>query len=84
MDLSTCIDCLKEDGFMVVSLALNNSIDLKDLKPSEKMAFILGNEGSGISKEIILKSDVSAKITMKEFESLNVSIAGSIAMYSFM
>lgn len=84
MDLSTCIDCLKEDGFMVVSLALNNSIDLKDLKPSEKMAFILGNEGSGISEEIILKSDVSAKITMKEFESLNVSIAGSIAMYSFM
>ena len=82
-DLIDSIKILKNEGYKVVSLTLDNSIYLKDLKPSNKMAFILGNEGNGIRKEIQDISDEKVKIEMKEFESLNVSIAGSIAMYMF-
>ena len=45
------------------------------------MAIILGNEGQGIDKEI-LKNNKNIFIEMKNMESLNVSIAGSIIMYN--
>ncbi|MTL83953.1 RNA methyltransferase, partial [Turicibacter sanguinis] len=48
------------------------------------MAFILGNEGSGVSKELLSLTDGNIFIEMSEnIESLNVSIAGSIIMYRF-
>lgn len=82
MDLLEAIKKLKVDGFEVISLSLNNSIDIEDLKEVNKMAFILGNEGNGIKKEIEDASDKKARIDI-DFESLNVAIAGSIVMYKY-
>ena len=71
----------KLEEYDVYGTSLVNGIPLQNIKPKEKMAIILGNEGQGIDKEI-LKNNKNIFIEMKNMESLNVSIAGSIIMYN--
>lgn len=47
------------------------------------MAFIVGNEGNGMNKDILQKCDYVGYIPINTIESLNVAIAGSIMMYHF-
>lgn len=82
-DLNEVITSLKEKGVQIVSTALENAKNMKDIPVSEKMAFILGNEGQGVSKECIQNSDVCLRIEMNGFESLNVGVAGGIIMYEY-
>ena len=52
----------------------------EDLK--KNIALIIGNEGNGISGELIEGSDVKIKIPMYgNIESLNASVAAGILMY---
>lgn len=74
---------LKKDDFCVYSFALKNATAFKDLKEKEKMAFVFGNEGSGIRKEVLEVSDETIKIEMNHFESLNVAVACGIVLYQF-
>lgn len=74
---------LKKKGHILISTALrNNSVFAHEFifKKSEKYVIILGNEGNGISKDILDLSDVSLKINIRGMESLNVAIAGGIIM----
>ena len=53
-----------------------NDINFKNLN-----AIILGNEGNGVSKETIERSNINAYIPINtSMESLNVAIAGGIIM----
>lgn len=52
-------------------------------KTPNKIGLILGNEGSGVRKEIIDLANEKIKIKMNNTESLNVGVAGSILMYEF-
>ena len=75
---------LKDNGFKVYATGLrNNSLELYDVNNEDKMAFILGNEGSGVLKEIMDISDEIIKIDMCNIDSLNVAMAGAIVMYRF-
>ena len=57
---------------------------LGEIEDASKMAVILGNEGQGVSSELLTQTDQNIFIEMTEnIESLNVSIAGSIIMYRF-
>ncbi len=57
-----------------------NGVELSKIEYDKKLALILGNEGSGISKEVL--SLTSENITIKtNVESLNVGVAGSIIMH---
>ena len=47
----------------------------------DKVVLILGNEGSGVSKTLLDKSDINLTISMSDTESLNVGVAGSIIMH---
>ena len=47
------------------------------------MAFILGNEGSGVRESTFEISDEVVKIDMHNIDSLNVAMAGAIVMYRF-
>lgn len=82
-DLNEVITNLKEHGVQIISTALENAKNMEEISPSEKMAFILGNEGQGVSKECIQNSDVCLRIEMNGFESLNVGVAGGIIMYKY-
>ena len=56
---------------------------MHEVKTQDKMAFILGNEGSGVRKEVMEASDLVMKIDMRNIDSLNVGMAASIIMYQF-
>lgn len=84
-DLKKEIENLKKDGYLIYATGLKeNSIFLDEVKTSPKMAFILGNEGFGVSKELFEISDEILKIRMHNIDSLNVAMAASIIMYSFL
>ena len=76
---------LKEKGYIIYATGLKeNSLFLDEVNKSPKMAFVLGNEGSGVSKEVFDSANETVKIQMHNIDSLNVAMAGSIIMYRFL
>ena len=82
-DLKTVISTLKKNNVKIIGSALENGQDIKQIKISEKMAFIVGKEGNGMNKDILQECDYVGYIPINTIESLNVAIAGSIMMYHF-
>ena len=83
-DVQDEIATLKNKGFKVYATGLKTySLEMYEVKKEEKMAFILGNEGSGVKEETMNMSDEVIKIDMHNIDSLNVAMAGSIIMYRF-
>lgn len=82
-DLKTVISTLKKNNVKIIGSALENGQDIKQIKISEKMALIVGNEGNGMNKDILQECDYVGYIPINTIESLNVAIAGSIMMYHF-
>lgn len=80
------IEKLKKEDYKIVSLEQNkNSIDYRDLKIKEKIAMIVGNEVNGVSIDAQKESDEIIEIPMAgEKESLNVSVATGIALFSLL
>ena len=78
-------DLLHSLGFKTVAMALTDktiSIDDPSLKEEEKLAIILGTEGTGLMKETIEGCDYTVKIPMKHgVDSLNVAAAGAVAFW---
>jgi 23S rRNA (guanosine2251-2'-O)-methyltransferase len=74
---------LKEENFKIISIEqTENSVDYKEVKIGEKNVFVLGNEVTGVEKQILEISDIVAEIKMKgEKESLNVSVAAGVALF---
>ena len=80
-NLLEIIPSLKEQGYKVYATNVENGNDVKDIK-NEKIAIVMGNEGSGVKKEIFDLSDKYIYIKMNEnCESLNVAVATSIILY---
>lgn len=81
-DLRPMIDRLKKDSYTIVASCLEGAKNVETIKKPDKFALVLGNEGSGISPEILSESDIKVKIPIYgEVESLNVSVAAGILMY---
>ena len=73
---------LKESGSKVISLSLDTSNILKNINPPQKSIFVLGNESSGVTKEILELSDYKVKIEMNRgVESLNVAITAALISF---
>lgn len=73
---------LKDKGFnlVVTSLDTNKSFFQVDLR--NKVLLTVGNEGNGVSSEVLELADTKVKIPMPgNAESLNVAIAASVIMY---
>ncbi|MEL3974730.1 RNA methyltransferase [Rossellomorea oryzaecorticis] len=83
-DLSEIIPVLKEKGIPVYGTALENGKEYTTVKPQDSYALIVGNEGSGVSGEILSLTDQILYITIYgKSESLNVAIAAGILLYYF-
>lgn len=82
-DLEREITSLKAKNFTIyLSMLDNTSKNLFEEKLSFPLAIVIGNEGNGITQEIIPYGDIKLKIPMLgKAESLNASIAASILMY---
>ena len=79
------IKLLSEFGFTTVAMALTDqSLSLRDkrLKEYEKLAVVLGSEGTGLSEQTVLACDHTVKIPMfYGVDSLNVAAAGALAFW---
>ena len=81
-DLKEVIDKLNSKGILVYASSLEGAIEYDRPDYKKDIAFIIGNEAAGISKEILDITDKKIKIPMLgEVESLNAAVAGSILMY---
>jgi len=82
-DIGKVVEELKSQGFKIISLEqTSDARDLKSLSKPNKFAIIVGNEVTGVSKEILDASDAVAEIPMLgSKESLNVSVATGIALF---
>lgn len=83
VDLADEIKKMQERGIKVYGTALEDALSIEEVESEAKMAFILGNEGNGMSNEILDMVDERLYIPIDSIESLNVAIAGSIIMYKF-
>ncbi len=76
---------LNSYGFKTLALALTDEavpLDSDEVMAEEKIAFILGTEGTGINKETIKNADKQVIIPMSNgVDSLNVGSAAAIAFW---
>ena len=76
---------LRSLGFKCAAMALRDdtvSIEDETLLKEEKLAIILGTEGTGLKNSTIEASDYRVKIPMSNgVDSLNVGAAGAIAFW---
>lgn len=74
---------LREEKYQIVALEQSEkSVDYKNFKIKGKTVLILGNEVSGVSTDMIRECDDVIEIPMfGRKESLNVSVAGAIAIF---
>lgn len=80
------INQLKKEGYIVAGLEQTDSSPaIHDWNPpSDKICLILGNEVTGIADELIPLLDVTVEIPQFGMKhSLNVSVAGGVALYAF-
>ncbi len=75
---------LKEAGWEIVALELTEqSIDITQFNPSDRICLIVGHELSGVPEELLSLCDSIVQIPMHgKKESLNVSVAAGIALHA--
>ncbi len=74
---------LKAAGFNVVALEqIKKSVTISRWKPRYPLALVVGNEKTGVTKNILKYCDEAVSIPMRgRKDSLNVSVAAGIGMY---
>lgn len=81
-DLEGIIKKIKDNGIKVYSTSLKCSNSLENVVKSEEYAIIFGNEGNGISKNVLDLCDEAIRIDMdSKCESLNVGVSSGIVLY---
>lgn len=81
-DIKETIIDLKENNYEIIGTKVDGGKDIKDIEVKDKFALIMGNEGQGVSNEVLELCTSYAHIKMNEkCESLNVGVATSIMLY---
>lgn len=76
------INELKSQNYLIYGTSVTGGVSLNSISKVSKFAIVLGNEGAGVSTEVLNMTDKNIYIDInKECESLNVAVAGSIIMY---
>ena len=80
--LSELYDFIKDNTIKTYVTSLENAKPYHTISYAKRTMIILGNEGNGVSREIIEMCDQAITIPMYgDIESLNVSIAAALCMY---
>lgn len=81
-NIGNALTVLKEDGYWTYGLTMGSE-NLRHVSPNFPVALVIGNEENGISDRIIKLLDGAYSIPMVgHVESLNVSVATGIALYT--
>lgn len=80
--LSEFYDFIKDNTIKTYVTSLENAKPYHTISYAKRTMIILGNEGNGVSRELIEMCDQAITIPMYgDIESLNVSIAAALCMY---
>lgn len=84
-DIFSTIERLKRLGYKIFAAEVtDDAIPLQKVKVPEKWVLLMGDEHTGLSKEILNACDATIMIEMSpEVKSFNVAVASSIMMYHF-
>ena len=81
-NLSRALAGYAERGLLVAGLAADGTIDVADLDAADPLVLVVGSEGRGISRLVRDHCDVVVRIPIAAHtESLNASVAASVALY---
>jgi 23S rRNA (guanosine2251-2'-O)-methyltransferase len=81
-NINRALSALKTQGFWVYGSAMQGQ-KLHNIQPADKKVLVLGSEGNGLSALSKKNCDVMLSIaTNNKLDSLNVSVAAGILMYS--
>ncbi len=84
-DLKGTIEEMKRAGVSVYAADLKGEADFHKVSYEPLCAFLIGNEGKGLSREISDLADMKVKIPMKgKVESLNAAISAALLMYEYL
>ncbi len=73
---------LNEKGFTTVAACLDGASDLGSVKTSLPVALYIGNEGQGLSDDVIENCRIRLKIPMSDrIESLNAAVSAAVLMW---
>lgn len=82
-NLAQALAAYQEAGLFVVGLDAAGGEDIGDLQLADSpLVLVVGAEGRGLSRLIAERCDVIGQIPITGAESLNASVAASIALYS--
>ncbi len=81
-DLEGWIPRLKEKNIPVYGTALERAATYTDIPAADSFALMVGNEGSGVNKELLIHTTANLYIPIYgKSESLNVAVATGILLY---
>jgi TrmH family RNA methyltransferase len=81
-DLSNDLQTLRAQGVQVVATVPTAAVTYWQADLTRSTVVLLGNEGAGLSSELLELSDVTVKIPLATgVESLNVAIAAALVLY---
>ncbi|MDD3453465.1 MAG: RNA methyltransferase [Bacilli bacterium] len=81
-NIKNIINQLKQENYIILGTKVTNGKNIKTIEKTKKFAIIMGNEGNGVSNDILNNCDDYLYIKMnKTCESLNVAVATSIILY---
>ena len=81
-DVKETVRELKQRGICCYAAALQKSMDYTEPDYRKPTAFLIGNEGNGLSEAAVAAADRAIRIPMEgRVESLNASIAAGLLMY---
>ncbi len=82
VNFSNLFEKIKKIGYWCIGLDGNAKTLVSEIKDYKNIALVIGSEGNGIRDLVKKNCDILAKITIdKDVESLNASVAASIALY---
>lgn len=83
-NLNQAILKLKDIGFWIAGLEMAGERSLWELEIDRPLAFVIGNESSGIRKKTLEHCDYTFKIPMQNnVESLNASVSAALVCYEW-
>jgi len=81
-NLTDYIKELKSNNIPVFGTSLQNASDYREVQPQESFALVVGNEGNGVSAQVLELCDQNLYIPIHGgAESLNVTVATGIVLY---
>ena len=84
-NLGTSIRFLQESGLQIIACTEKTEESIYDIDFTVPTAIIMGSEGTGISDNLLRKSDKKGRIDLLgKIDSLNVSVAAGIVVYEML